>query len=464
MYQMMIAGLSSGVGKTTVSMGLMSYFSRQMTVQPFKVGPDYIDPAFHTRITGRSCRNLDSYLMDEDTIRYLYNRQAIEADMTIVEGVMGIFDGAEIGSDKGTSASIGKILKLPVILVVNGGKIAGTMGAIMKGIESFDPEVSIRGVLFNQVNSAHHYELLKEAVESATNIKACGYLPKRQEFAIEERHLGLVPMAEQEAFRVKMEQLADALAETVDIEMLLALCSTERVQPPRLPKDVAAVLEACIRNTEDPLRIGIARDQAFHFYYEDNLQLLKEMGCRLIPWSPLEDEALPSDLDGLLIGGGFPEIFAQKLEQNTMIREAIRRALEGGLSYIAECGGLMYLARTLTDLEDNTFDMVGVLDGKTSMTKRLQRFGYCQVSTTQKTVYGRSGQRIAAHEFHHSSADIEEPTGFDIAKVRKGTTIRSWQGGYIKYNGIASYAHLHYYVNPYFALEWIQSMRKKRDK
>lgn len=466
MYQMMIAGLSSGVGKTTISMGLMAYFSKTMAVQPFKVGPDYIDPAFHSQITGRQCRNLDSYLMDDSTIRYLYNRQAIEADMTIIEGVMGLYDGAEIGSEIGTSAFLAKILDIPVILVVNGGKIAGTMGAIVKGVEAFDPSLKLKGIIFNQVNSQHHYELLKEAVETVTDIKACGYLPKKEELKMPERHLGLVPLSEQEAFNARMDRIGSTLAETIDMEQIMEICYTDTIVQPIEPESVKVVmdknrLEKQRHQKQQSLRIGIARDEAFHFYYEDNLQCLQELGCQLIPWSPLKDGQLPPDLNGILIGGGFPEVFAKQLEANVRMRESIRQALEDGMSYIAECGGLMYLADTLTDLEGKTYDMVGFLKGSTTMTKRLQRFGYCQVTTSADTVYGKRGQIIAAHEFHHSSAEIKEATALEIRKIRKGTCIRSWECGYIKNNGIASYAHLHYYANPCMVWEWIQSMRDK---
>ncbi len=451
MHQFMIAGTKSGVGKTTVAMGLMAALSKRMTVQPYKVGPDYIDPAFHSYITGRLCRNLDSYMLSEEMIQYFYEKNQLGAEALVVEGVMGLFDGAEVGSDVGTSASIAKMLHLPVILVVDGSKVASSLAATVKGFDLFDPNLKMAGVIINNVGSAVHYELLKRAIEYHTEVKPCGYLLKNSALTLPERHLGLVPASEQVALEDVFDQLGSAIEATVDIDEIL------RISGKGESKREVNSWEPRTFNT-DPLRIGIAQDKAFNFYYQDALDLLSDFGAvTWVPFSPLKDLRLPEDLDGLYFGGGFPEVFADELSANGPFVDDLLERLASGIPYTAECGGLMYLCETLVDLEDKPHKMVGWLDGKTMMTKRLQRFGYAELSLEQPCVFGAPGKTIRIHEFHRSSAEVKSQMVYDIKKIRYGNVIKEWSGGYLKGNGVAAYAHMHFGSNLDFAKGFVST-------
>lgn len=462
MKRFMIAGTKSGVGKTTVSMGLMAALSKRYVVQPFKVGPDYIDPAFHSYITDRQCRNLDSYMLSEEMIHFLFTKNMSGADIGIAEGVMGLFDGAEVGSDIGTSASIAKILKLPLILVVDGSKVATSLAATVKGFEQFDPDLRIDGVIINNVGSSAHYDLLKRGIEYHTNVKPCGYLLKNSCLSLPERHLGLVPAGELEELDEVFSQLADQIEATVDIDGILALAEQASNN-----KSVSAetswddLISGVAKKSETvtsykPVRIGIAKDNAFTFYYQDALDLLEEYyGVEWVPFSPLRDVKLPEGLHGLYFGGGFPEMFGSDLEANLAFKENLKESLADGIPYVAECGGLMYLCKSLSDLEGNSYEMVGWFNGSSEMTQRLQRFGYAELTLSQTCVYGDQGDTIKVHEFHRSFSTVEEPMSFDLCKTRYGEVIKAWECGYTKGNGIGGYAHSHYCSNPEFAKSFV---------
>jgi len=449
MNRLMIAGTRSGVGKTTVAMGLMASLSKRMVVQPYKVGPDYIDPAFHTFITGRDSRNLDSYMMSDTMTKYLFTKNMLDADIGILEGVMGLFDGAEIGSEIGTSASIGKKLQVPVILVVDGSKVGGSIAATVQGFNNFDSELKIAGVIFNRVGSQHHYELLKEAVEVATDVVPCGYLLKSSTITLPERHLGLVPAGELNRLSSIFDQLAEQIEKTVDIEALLEIAQTE---------SKLELMEPFEKRNTEPLRIGIAKDAAFNFYYQDALDLLEKYeAVTWVPFSPLKDSCLPEDLQGIYLGGGFPEVFSKELALNKAFKTDLLEKLESGMPYIAECGGLMYLCEALIDLEGQSHAMLGWLKGTTQMKQRLQRFGYSQVTTTGPTVFGEEGQCIKVHEFHHSEAKIDEATSYKVEKIKKGQVVKKWRCGYQKKNGVAAYAHMHFASNMDFARGFVDT-------
>lgn len=337
MASIMIAGTKSGVGKTTITMGILAALSKDRVVQPYKVGPDYIDPTFHTQITGRSCRNLDSYLLTDETIKYLYEATSEGADISVIEGVMGLFDGKEVGSDIGTSASIAKLVSAPIILVVDGSKVATSIAATVRGFATFQQDITVAGVILNNVGSTAHYELLRDAILHHTDVIPCGYLMKDTELTLPERHLGLVPQVEMNEVASIYENLAKAIEATVDLD---AICHIAKLGVDRrgisesLLKDKRCIPYEQEELEKDEVRIAIARDQAFHFYYQDNLDYLtKDLGVRLIPFSPLEDTCLPEDIHGLIIGGGFPEMFAKELAENKTILQSIHHALDGGLPY-----------------------------------------------------------------------------------------------------------------------------------
>lgn len=441
MNRIMIAGTKSGVGKTTISMGLMAALSIKMDVQPYKVGPDYIDSAFHSYITGNSCSNLDSYMLDREVIKYLFNKNSVGKDISIFEGVMGLFDGAEVGNDIGTSASIAKILDIPVILVVDGSKVASSLAATVKGFEIFDPELKITGVIINNVGSKKHYELLKSAIEYYTDVIPCGYLLKNSDLTMPERHLGLVPAGELEDIKDIFDKLAVKIEESIDLDLILKLSHCgEKVEFNKGLFDK-------YRSSGTKLRIGLAKDSAFNFYYKDSLDLMSELfNIEWIFYSPINDRSLPDNIDGLYLGGGFPEVFAKEISENISMNKSLLTSLNRGLPYIAECGGLMYLCDELTTLDGKKFNMMGWLKGDSIMTKRLQRFGYAELTYNDK--------KIKVHEFHRSTSNVEEKSVYNLKKIRSGEVISEWECGYEKKGGIAAYAHFHFAGNMEFAKQF----------
>lgn len=465
---LMIAGTASGVGKTTVAMGIMAALSKERTVQPYKVGPDYIDPAFHTYITGRKCRNLDSYMLEAPMVRYLYEKNLADAEVAVVEGVMGLFDGAEVGSDIGTSAGIAKMLNLPVILVVDGAKVATSLAATVKGFDLFDPALRIAGVIINNVGSEAHYDLLKRGIEHHTDVAVCGYLKKDSRLVLPERHLGLVPAGEQKDLTAVFDALGTAVAETVDLAKLLELAQVKAIEMKAKAINIeetktkeARAEEASVFRpkafNDVPVRIGIALDEAFNFYYQDALDYMAEFGqVEWVPFSPMKDKKLPENLDGLYIGGGFPEMFPDSLKANDSFIRDLLEKLATGIPYTAECGGLMYLCDSLTDLEGVTHPMVGWFQGGTTMTRRLQHFGYAKLTLIAPGIFGHSGS-INVHEFHRSKAAVAAPTGYHLEKIRGGQAIRDWSGGYTKGGGVAAYAHMHFMSNPVFAHNFVNA-------
>ncbi len=449
--RLVIAGTHSGAGKTTVATGLMAALSAKMRVQPFKVGPDYIDPAYHTFITERKSRNLDGWMLEEDVVRYLFRKNMQGAEIGIIEGVMGLYDGAEVSSQQGSTAQIAKVLGAPVVLVVDGRAMAASAGAMVLGYKSFDPELNLAGVIFNNVGGEGHYQILKEAVEKYTGIRVFGYLPKNKEVMLPSRHLGLVPSGEIASLREKLSQLANLIEKTVEVEELVKLAQNW----PQEFSDPSYTLQG---NREYPVKVAVAYDKAFNFYYWDNLELLEELGATLEFFSPLKDKTLPSGIDAIIWGGGFPEVFAQELEQNISLKMDIKKSLSQGMSYYAECGGLMYLTDSLQDFEGEKYKMVGWLQGNCCMTSRLQRFGYAQLTLQQDCIWGKAGDKIKVHEFHRSKTEaVDAPTAYSLIKQRKGQVTQQWECGYLKGNGVAGYAHLHLYSNTKFAENFLQA-------
>ncbi|RJX24775.1 MAG: cobyrinate a,c-diamide synthase [Dethiobacter sp.] len=436
----MLAGTHSGVGKTTISMGIMHVLTRFMHVQPYKVGPDYIDPAFHTHITGRHCRNLDGWLLEEDTLKYLFLKNGSLAEICVIEGVMGLYDGAGTGKDQGSTAHIAKILNVPVVLVLDGKGMAASAAAMVLGYQQYDPMVKIRGVIINNVKGENHYRLLKEAVERDTGVKVVGYLPANEEIRLPSRHLGLVPRGEIEELQQKLERLGDMVRATIDLQAFLRIAG--EYTPPfgfsrPTPEKIAEV------------RLAVAYDQAFNFYYRDNLDLLEELGAELVFFSPMEEEKLPGNIDGLLLGGGFPEVFARELEANVALRKEIGARIPEELPVYGECGGLMYLSGGIVDNQGDFFAMTGAFPGTVKMTKRLQRFGYVEVELQSGNILGKKGERVRAHEFHHSLLVDEggHEYSFRVKKIRDGEVTATWECGIKRMNMLASYPHLHFYAN-----------------
>ncbi|EAF2103715.1 cobyrinate a,c-diamide synthase [Listeria monocytogenes] len=439
MNKILIAAASSGTGKTTVTLGIMHALKKRgLRVQPFKVGPDYIDTNYHQAITGVASINLDSFLIDDDAmLAALFEKHGQSADISVIEGVMGLFDGLGIDRDNSSTSFIAKCTKTPVILVVDGKAISTSAAAIVDGFNRFDPELTIAGVIINRVASENHFSLIKGAIERYTDVPVLGYLPKNAAVALPERHLGLVPKEEMTELETKWELLGDLIVEHVDLDRLLAISKTGaklNVHPPEIQvPDFSGV------------RVAYALDAAFHFYYQDNLDFIRSTGATLIPFSPLEEREVP-DADFIYIGGGFPEVFAERLAKNKSMRESILAAHEQGKPIYAECGGLMYLGSSL-EMEAESYEMVGVFDGVSKMTTRLRKFGYCIAEPLEDTLLGKKGTAIRGHEFHHSVFETNEPTRMKLTKKRDGEIVKEWHGGYQKGNTFASYLHIHFYQN-----------------
>ncbi|MGB3908287.1 MAG: Ni-sirohydrochlorin a,c-diamide synthase [Methanomethylovorans sp.] len=452
--RVLISAGSSSSGKTTVTIGLLATLSRAgYKVQPFKVGLDYIDPSYYSEITGRRARNIDGYLMSEERVRdvFLHGCETDgKADIAIIEGVRGLYEGLESLSDIGSTAQIAKVLNCPVILVLNTRSITRSAAAIVSGFKTFDPQVNIAGVILNNIGGQRHAKKAKEAIEHYTSVPVIGIIHRNNEMMISMRHLGLVPAIEERRrsvdFEDKIGTIQKVISEGVDIEEVLGIA--RRVSPlPRLSNTIFVPREV----TEKPV-IGIALDEAFNFYYHDNLELLELAGAELHYFSPVHDKHLPK-VDAIYIGGGYPELFATELEANVSMRKDIKAASEAGLPIYGECGGLMYLTQKLTtgvkekgmyhmsDMPVSTYEMVGALPGHTLMGhKRVVSYNIGSFSLD--TVIGKTGNSFCAHEFHHSEV-TELPADAKFAiKLSRGTgIIDGWDGLTVK-NTLGCYAHL----------------------
>ena len=430
---LVIAGERSGVGKTTVTLTLLAYLCRRnLNVQSFKVGPDYIDPMFHQHITGRPCRNLDPVLTSEAYVQQCFARHTQEVNYAIVEGVMGLFDGAT-GTDSFASTShIAQLLELPVLLVIDCSRLSRSVAAIAHGYRSFDPRVRLAGLVLNRVGSDRHLELLKDALEPL-QIPIIGVLRRQDNITIPDRHLGLVPTAEITHLDALIDRLATLGDTCFDWEHLLPILKSHCF--PSSPSSPAPLQESSPR-----LRVAVARDRAFSFYYPDNLELLA-LGAELVFWSPLSDPGLPEGVQGLYFGGGFPEVFAQHLAENRLARAGVLEAIKAGMPTYAECGGLMYLCEQIVDFDGQSWPMVGAIPTTSVMDSRLT-LGYRQATTLQDTPLLSAGAVVWGHEFHRSRLS-EMPTS-PLFQTRGYNLQTATSEGWRLHNVHASYIHLHF--------------------
>jgi len=452
MRAIVIAGPASGVGKTTIALGLMAAFRRRgLAVQPFKCGPDFIDAGHHTRVCDRPSRNLDGWMLSSETNRAVFDEHARTSDVAIVEGVMGLFDGAS-SSGEGSTAAMAKYLRLPVLLVVDASKMAASAAALVRGFQAFDPAVRIAGVVFNQVGGAGHYGLLRGALEQAGCAPSVGYLPSEASIRIPERHLGLYAAHEDVLSKAALDHLSSLMEQYVNLDRVLEIAALEEDH-----QTPAVALGA----TGDAVRIAIARDRAFCFYYEDNLDALRAAGAEIVEFSPLGDRALPERTDAIYVGGGYPELYAAELSVNHSMRAAIEQfAKRGGPAY-AECGGLMYLGRYLRLRDGPALAMAGVLPFGTVMTDRLVRFGYTEVSFTSDCLLGRAGASARGHSFHYST--IDGPPGADcVYRARSTLSGAESAEGYVVGNVLASYIHLHFLSSPELSAHFVRAARLSR--
>mgnify|MGYP005850798105 CR=1 FL=1 len=444
---LIIAGERSGVGKTTVTLALLAALARRypQRVQSFKVGPDYIDPMFHQAVTGRPGRNLDPVLTSEAYVQHCFQHHSQTADYALVEGVMGLFDGATGQDDWASTAHIARLLAVPIVLVVNCSSIARSVAAIVQGYRTFDPRLTLAGLVLNRVASDRHLELLTAAL-APCQIPIVGVLRRQDDIAIPDRHLGLVPTAELPALRSLLDRLAH-LGETCFDWPILEPLLTTRPLAGRGAATFGRAGEAAepLERPDRPLRLAIAQDPAFSFYYADNLDSFQAAGFELAAWSPLQDQALPAASCGLYCGGGFPEIFAATLSENQAARQAVGAAIAVGMPTYAECGGLMYLCEQLLDFEEKPHAMVGCLPATARMGQRLV-IGYRQAIAQQPTPLLPAGEKLWGHEFHRSylTTSPESPLftlhNYDGQRCPE----EGWQRGAVH----ASYLHLHFGDKP----------------
>jgi cobyrinic acid a,c-diamide synthase len=445
---LVVAGPQSGVGKTTVTLGLLAAGRRRgLRVQPFKVGPDFIDPGHHTHAAGLVCRTLDGWMLTHQANLELFRRHARQADLAVVEGVMGLFDGYDGGSEAGSTAQMAKWLNLPVVLVVDARSMARSAAALVHGFATFDPALSLAGVFFNRVGSPTHLDYLCQALEQAGEVRCFGGLPRETDLAIPERHLGLVTTEDHPLGAAYLERLADLMESHLDLDGLLAAL------PPLALGD-----EPVPAIPPPEVRLGVARDRAFCFYYPENLEWLARFGAEIVFFSPLDDRDLP-DVHGLYLGGGYPELFARQLSANQAMLRAVRERAGAGLPIYAECGGLMYLSREIHDLEGKRHAMAKVFPFGVRMLPRLKALGYREVTLSADGLLGPAGTRARGHEFHYSeiiTEPAELPRLYQLSARRGGEPVRE---GYSVNRVLASYVHLHFGSNPEVARHFVTRCR-----
>jgi cobyrinic acid a,c-diamide synthase len=444
--RLVVAGVSSGVGKTSITAAIARALSaRGLKVAMFKVGPDYLDPTYHARAARGTAQNLDGWMMGERGVRETFARASRGADVALIEGVMGLFDGLTPTGEDASTAQMAKWLDAPVVLVCDASGMARSIAALAQGYASFDPAVALRGVIANRVGSARHLELLREALGGRFPYVA-GML-KKPGLSFPERHLGLRTAEEAAVSEETFDAWGRLAEEWLDLDALLALARSASPVP-EIADNAARAPVRC--------RIGIARDEAFHFYYAYNLSLLEQLGAQLVPFSPIHDRALP-DVDGLYLGGGYPEVHAAALAANTAMREAVR-AFAAEKPVYAECGGLMYLASSIRTRDGAVHPMVGIVPGEAVMADRLQAIGYVEVETTATTVLGPAGTRYRGHQFRYSELALngEIAQVLSLVRPRDGTESRE---GYSRSNVLATYVHAHWASNPEVARAFVAACR-----
>jgi len=442
--RIIIAATQSGSGKTTITVGLIAALkNRGLNVQSYKVGPDYIDTGWHSLAGEKISHNLDSWLVGEEKLKEIFVETSSGADVSIVEGVMGLYDGGRGGVS--STAEISKLLNAPVVLVIDAKSIGTSAAAIALGFRDFDKEINFAGVILNRLGSDSHKKIIVDALNEL-GIKVFGAIKRNDEFFLPERHLGLVPTTENNSGDV-IKKICAAVEEQVDVDALIALAKNSA------PLKNFPNHQPLITNH---LKIAVAKDEAFNFYYGAGLKELERLGAEIIFFSPLNDEHLPEKICGLIIGGGFPEMFAARLEQNKNLRAKIFRAAQDGLPIFAECGGFMYLMNRLIDFDGKIFEMCGVIDGAATMTEKLQTVGYVEAEILRDCLIGSAGEKIHAHEFHFSTAEISDEKIFKCRRMRTGA---EYFAGAAKKNLVASYLHIHFAGSTSAAKNFIQACK-----
>ena len=457
MKGIVVAGTKSGCGKTTVSLGLMAALvKRGLKVAPFKVGPDFIDPGHHSRIAGVGCRNLDGWMLSRNFNLDVFANGMKDADIAVVEGVMGLFDGYDGKSEAGSTAQIAKWLGLPVILLVDAASMARSAAAVVMGFEHFDAELTYAGVIFNHLGSTRHLQYLTEAVQDRIEMPCLGGILRNTALAIPERHLGLVTQEDHPLAEENIDRLADLIEKSIDLDLLL-----NDLADVDLPREIK---KRPYKQIEKMVRIAVARDNAFCFYYADNLDLLEQQGAELVFFSPMVDQNLPLNIDGLYLGGGYPELFAEKLSENLALRSQVKEKSADGMPIYGECGGFMYLSEELIDLNNNRYRMSGCFPFATRMFTRLKALGYREITLSRNTVIGNAGLTIRGHEFHYSELTNLSKDVATVFSITDRSGMDKTPEGYLINHTLGSYNHLHFGSQPDVARCFVENCLTYRNK
>ena len=447
---LIIAGTTSGVGKTTISLAIMYAlkYKKGFSVQPFKIGPDFIDPSYHKIITGRESRTLDAWMMGKNGIISSLQNTAKDVDVAIIEGVMGLFDGLSGKNDFASTAYVAKILNTPVILVIDAAKAARSIAAMVFGYLHFDRRLKISGIILNNVSGPKHARYITEAFKSKIKVPILGIVHRDNELRMDERHLGLIPTDELDyTKKSKIMKIAKKVSEEIYFDKIVSLFKLKKSKFTEIVKKSEPSISK--------LKIGVALDNSFNFYYNENLNSLRNLSAEITFFSPLNDNHIPNDVSGLMLGGGFPEVMADKLHSNQSMRRSIKIAVEQGMPIYGECGGLMYLTKSIAGYRDfkKPFKMVGVIDANTIMTGRLT-LNYTQADMTSN-LFGNI-QNIRGHEFHYSKIENIPKDSKYVYNMKRGSGIDGGKhDGVLIYNSIASYMHLHFY-DTRFPNKWIK--------
>ncbi len=445
-----VAGVRSGVGKTTIATGIMGALTRRgYAVQPFKAGPDYIDPSYHKSACGVPSRNLDTWLLPHPTALELYGKAAARRDMAVVEGVMGLFDGHSSLDEEGSTAQLAKLLGAPVLLVADASKVARSVAAEVLGYQQFDPALRLAGVILNGVGGPGHLEFCRPQIEATTGLPVLGYLPTRPEFAQPERHLGLIPTVEGTVARQWYDALIAQVEETIDVGRIAEL-ARQCAAPPQPDAPLVYPPEPQPKHAV----IALAQDKAFNFYYQDSLDLLEAWGAEIAPFSPLEDASLPEGAGGVYLGGGFPEMFAAELSANRPMLDSLRRAAARGVPVYAECGGLMYLGRSLTGFDGAAHPMAGLIPAASAMSQSRLSLGYREVEARADGPLLAAGRRVRGHEFHWSTLERGPDAAESVYRVvNQGGRADGFRAGSVW----ATYVHVHLGSSPGLAPRFVET-------
>ena len=444
-----IAGTTSGVGKTTITLAVMHAFKNKkgLTVQPFKIGPDFIDPSYHKIITGKESRTLDAWFMGKDGIISTVEDASKDVDIGIIEGVMGLFDGMSGRNDFASTAYVAKILNAPIILVVDAAKAARSIAAMIFGYLNFDKKLKIIGIILNNISGPKHEKYLIQACRNSLNVPILGIVKRDKDLKMDERHLGLIPSDELEpSKRNKIVRLANKVSEEIYYDKILSLINLRKSKQTKQISEKSKVPKL--------VKIAVALDNSFNFYYNENLNILRNLGAEITYFSPISDNCIPDGISGIVLGGGFPEVMADKLNSNQSMLKSIKKAAEQGIPIYGECGGLMYLTKSITGYKDSkkVFRMVGIVDATTKMTGRLT-LNY--TNADMNSTFG-SIKNIRGHEFHYSKIeDLPSDSKF-VYSMKRGIGMDGGKhDGILTHNSIASYMHLHFYDNR-FPKMWIK--------